>query len=204
MATGDHELPSEQRANVVSGKHSIFTHFPKDEKLRYLLEDQDYKGFLQNHLGQVFLDRDVCRLLQLGFRRMKQGCDFQVDVHAHEISVHLWGVSHRRRSSLLCRGHRSCYDGHARQEAVRGRTCVRAAAQAFCGEPRRVNGKPLHRARFEHTWTHRRHLRGRDAVGSGPLAKPGNHAHCQRPGSHFTVSGFADIAGTSSQDRLPH
>ena len=39
-------------------------------------------------------------------------------------------------------------------------------------------------------------------VGSGPFAKPGNHTHGQRPGSHFTFSGFADIAGTSSQDRV--
>ena len=40
--------------------------------------------------------------------------------------------------------------------------------------------------------------------GSGPFAKPGNHTHRQWPGSHFTVSGLADIAGTSSQDRVPH
>ena len=71
------------------------------------------------------------------------------------------------------------------------------------GKPRRVNGTPLHRARFEYAWTHPRHLRGRDAVGSGPFAKPGNHTYRQRPGSHFTFSGFADIAGTSSQDRVP-
>ena len=66
-----------------------------------------------------------------------------------------------------------------------------------------VNGKPLHRARFEYTWTHPRHLRGHDAVGSGPFAKPGNYTHRQWPGSHSTFSGFADIAGTSSQYRVP-
>ena len=37
-------------------------------------------------------------------------------VHADEISVDLWSDSHRRQRSLLCRGHRSYYDGHARQE----------------------------------------------------------------------------------------
>ena len=29
-SSSSHELPSEPRAKVVSGKHSIFTHFPKD------------------------------------------------------------------------------------------------------------------------------------------------------------------------------
>ena len=39
--------PSEPRRKVVSGKHSIKTHFPKDRNLRYLHEDQDNKGSLQ-------------------------------------------------------------------------------------------------------------------------------------------------------------
>ena len=30
-SSSSHELPSEPRAKVVSGKHSIFTHFPKDQ-----------------------------------------------------------------------------------------------------------------------------------------------------------------------------
>ena len=123
--------------------------------------------------------------------------------NADKISVHLWGVSHRRRRGVLCRGHRSYYDGQAWQKAIRDRTSVRAAVHAICGELRRVNGKPLHRARFERTWTHPRHLRGRDAVGFGPFAKPGNYTHRQWPGSHSTFSGFADIAGTSSQERVP-
>ena len=149
------------------------------------------------------LDQDVCRLLQLGFGRFNHGRGLQVDVHADEISVHLWGVSHRRRRGLLCRGRWSYYDGQGRQKAVRDRTSVRAAVHAFCGEPRRVNGKPLHRARFEYTWTHPRHLCGHEAVGSGPFAKPGNYTHRQWPDSHSTFSGFADIAGTSSQNRVP-
>ena len=136
------------------------------------------------------LDQDVCRLLQLGFGRFNHGCGLQVDVHADEISVHLWGVCHRRRRGLLCRGHRSYHDGQGRQKAVRDRTSVRAAVHAFCGEPRRVNGKA--------TWTHPRHLRGHDAVGSGPFAKLGNYTHRQWPGSHSTFSSFAatnELAG---------
>ena len=46
-SSSSHELTSDPRAKVVSGKHSIFTHFPKDPKLRYLPENQHYKGFLQ-------------------------------------------------------------------------------------------------------------------------------------------------------------
>ena len=41
------ELPSELRAKVVSGKHSIFTSLPERPELRYLLEDENYEGFLQ-------------------------------------------------------------------------------------------------------------------------------------------------------------
>ena len=41
-------------------------------------------------------------------------------------------------------------------------------------------------------------------VDASPFAKPGNHTHRQRPGSKFTVSGFVDIAGTSSQEKVPH
>ena len=32
-SSSSHESPSEPRAKVVSGKHSIFGHFPKDQKL---------------------------------------------------------------------------------------------------------------------------------------------------------------------------
>ena len=41
------ESLSELRAQVVSGKHSIFTHFPEGPKLRCLLENQNCKGILQ-------------------------------------------------------------------------------------------------------------------------------------------------------------
>ena len=40
------ELPSEPRAKVVSGKKA-FPSLPEGPKLRYLLENQDSKGFLQ-------------------------------------------------------------------------------------------------------------------------------------------------------------
>ena len=37
----------EQKWNWARGRHSVCTHFPKDPKLRYLLEDENNKGFLQ-------------------------------------------------------------------------------------------------------------------------------------------------------------
>ena len=46
-SSSSHELLLEPRANVVSGKHNIFHSLPEGQKLRYLFEDQDYKGFLQ-------------------------------------------------------------------------------------------------------------------------------------------------------------
>ena len=39
-SSSSHELPLEPRAKVVSGKH-------RGTKLRHLLENQDYKGFVQ-------------------------------------------------------------------------------------------------------------------------------------------------------------
>ena len=43
------QLPMEPRPKVVPGpgEHSIFTHFPKDRKLWYVLDDKNNKGFLQ-------------------------------------------------------------------------------------------------------------------------------------------------------------
>ena len=47
-SSSSHELPM-QRAKVElgSGKHSVYNLFPKRHKLRYLLEDENNKGFLQ-------------------------------------------------------------------------------------------------------------------------------------------------------------
>ena len=42
-----HELLSEPRAKVVSGKQSIFTHLPKDRNCDICLRTNNYKGFLQ-------------------------------------------------------------------------------------------------------------------------------------------------------------
>ena len=46
-SSSSHELPSEPRETVVSGKHSIFTHFPNDRNFEICLRTQNYKGFLQ-------------------------------------------------------------------------------------------------------------------------------------------------------------
>ena len=42
-----HELPLKPRANVVSGKRTAFLPLPEGPKFRHLLENRDYKGFLQ-------------------------------------------------------------------------------------------------------------------------------------------------------------
>ena len=42
-----HDLDPERPLKVASRKHSIFTHFPKDQKLRGLQANQDYEGSLQ-------------------------------------------------------------------------------------------------------------------------------------------------------------
>ena len=48
-ASSFHELslePTFTRSEDL-GKHSVYTHFPKDQKLRDLSEDQNYKGTVQ-------------------------------------------------------------------------------------------------------------------------------------------------------------
>ena len=44
-----HELPMEPRARVEpgSGKHSVYTHFPKDPNCDICLKAENNKGFLQ-------------------------------------------------------------------------------------------------------------------------------------------------------------
>ena len=46
-----HEHPMEP------GEHSVFSHFPKDPKLRYLLEDENNKGFLQKSYWYSYFPR---------------------------------------------------------------------------------------------------------------------------------------------------
>ena len=52
-SSSSHELLLEPRANVVSGKHDIFHSLPEGQKLRYLFEDQDYKGSCRRRTGTV-------------------------------------------------------------------------------------------------------------------------------------------------------
>ena len=46
-SSSSHELPSEPRARVVSGKRGIFTHFPKDRKCDICLRTRITRGSLQ-------------------------------------------------------------------------------------------------------------------------------------------------------------
>ena len=46
-SSSSHELLSEPRAKLVSGKHSFFYSLPEGPKLRYLLENKNWKDFLQ-------------------------------------------------------------------------------------------------------------------------------------------------------------
>ena len=48
-----HELPSEPRAKVVSGKHSIFTHFPKDRNCDVCLRTKITRASCRRRTGTV-------------------------------------------------------------------------------------------------------------------------------------------------------
>ena len=51
-SSSSHELPSEPRAKVESGKHSIFTHFPKDRNCDICLRKK-YKSSCSKRTGTV-------------------------------------------------------------------------------------------------------------------------------------------------------
>ena len=48
-----HELPSEPRAKVVSGKHSIFTHFPKDRNCDFCLRNKITRASCRRRTGTI-------------------------------------------------------------------------------------------------------------------------------------------------------
>ena len=52
-SSSSHELPSEPRAKVVSGKHSIFTHFPKDRNCDICLRTQITSASCRRRTGTV-------------------------------------------------------------------------------------------------------------------------------------------------------
>ena len=54
-SSSSHDLPTESRAKVEpgSGKHSVYTHFPKDRKLRHLSEDEHYKAAGRRRAGSA-------------------------------------------------------------------------------------------------------------------------------------------------------
>ena len=52
-SSSTHELPSEPRAKVVSGEHSIFTHFPKDRKCDICLRTKITRSSCRRRTGTV-------------------------------------------------------------------------------------------------------------------------------------------------------
>ena len=52
-SSSSHELPTELRAKVVSGKHSIFTHFPKDRNCDICLSTKITRASCRKRTGTV-------------------------------------------------------------------------------------------------------------------------------------------------------
>ena len=52
-SSSSHELPSEPRAKAVSGKHSIFTHFPKDRNCDICLRSRITRAPFRKRTGIV-------------------------------------------------------------------------------------------------------------------------------------------------------
>ena len=52
-SSSSHESPSELRAKVVSGEHSIFTHFPKDRNCDFCLRTKITRASCRKRTGTV-------------------------------------------------------------------------------------------------------------------------------------------------------
>ena len=86
---------------MVSGKHSIFTHFPKDRKLRYLLENQDYEGSLQKtHWSSRAQSGKFGALITADHKVLSEGCESR---HNHRYAVVVQDLATQWIQSYTCR-----------------------------------------------------------------------------------------------------
>ena len=73
-----HELPSEPRAKVEKGKHSIFTHFPKDRNCNICLRAKITRALCRKRTGTVVPRAEQCGdLITADHKVLSEGCEFR-------------------------------------------------------------------------------------------------------------------------------
>ena len=74
-ASSSREAASEPRGKVVSGKHSIKTHFPKDRNCDICIRTRK-QGFLaEDALAEPYLVRIFCDLITTDHKVPSEGCE---------------------------------------------------------------------------------------------------------------------------------
>ena len=75
-SSSSHDLPSEPRAKVVSGKHSIFTHSPQDRNCEVCLRTKMTRAPCRRRLGDtVPLAEKFGDLIAADHRVLNEGCE---------------------------------------------------------------------------------------------------------------------------------
>ena len=75
-SSSSYELPSEPRANVVSGKHSIFTHFPKDRNCDTCRRTKITRAACRKRTGTVVLRAEIFGdLIPADHKVLSEGCE---------------------------------------------------------------------------------------------------------------------------------
>ena len=84
-SSSSHELPSEMRAKVVSGKHRIFTHFPKDRNCDLCLRTKITRASCRTRTGTVVPRADnFGELVTADHKVLSEGCESR---HNHRYGV---------------------------------------------------------------------------------------------------------------------
>ena len=75
-SSSSHELPSEPRAKVVSGKHSIFNHFPKDRNGDVCLRTKITRASCRKRTGTVVpRAENIGDLITADHKVLSEGCE---------------------------------------------------------------------------------------------------------------------------------
>ena len=84
-SSSSHELPSEPRPKVVLVKHSIFTHFPKDQKCEICLKTQITRASCRRRIGTVVpRAENFGDLITADHKVLSEGCESR---HSHRYAA---------------------------------------------------------------------------------------------------------------------
>ena len=106
--SSSHELPSEPRAKVVSGKHSIFTHVAKDRNCDICLRSKITRAPCRRRTGTVVpRAENFGDLVTADHKVLTEGCESRNN-HRYKISQ-LNGFNHIRAAQKLFRKRKRAY-----------------------------------------------------------------------------------------------